>query len=512
MFDKRASGVLLHISSLPSEGGIGTLGKCAFDFIDFLASCGQTYWQILPVCPTGYGDSPYQSFSTFAGNPYFIDLTTLQEQNLLAATDWRGIDWGDEITQVDYGKVYTGRQQVFDVLQQNFQKNIPPDFEPFCAQNSFWLDDYALFMAIKDAHGGLPFVAWQEDIRVRKPEALEEWRQKVGSQVMMHKMLQYLFFKQWSAFKDHANKRGISIIGDVPIYVAADSADVWSAPDQFALDERGIPVEVAGCPPDAFSDTGQLWGNPVYNWQRMKESGYSWWKARMAHSLKVYDAVRIDHFRGFDAYYSIPYGEKTAEHGVWKPGPGMDLFRSLKEELGQLPVIAEDLGVLTDSVRQLLADTGFPGMKVLQFAFGEDDSEYLPHNYNKNCVVYTGTHDNSTLISWVMKDAPIENVKRVKNYLRVRGGPASNRLLAREMEIAAMASVANTCILTMQDLLQLEDWARMNIPSTASGNWKWRLTPCELVSTKVKNFLLRWTKQYSRTNESFDDFAGEISS
>ena len=504
MFDKRASGVLLHISSLPSKGGIGTLGKYAYDFVDWLATCGQTYWQILPVCPTGYGDSPYQSFSTFAGNPYFIDLEMLEQEGLLCASDWKDSFWGDNITQVDYGAVYTGRQQVFDALQQHFQENIPADFAEFCAQNSCWLDDYALFMAIKDAHGGASFSTWEEDIRVRRPEALEQWRQKVAPRVMRHKMLQYLFFKQWTALKAYANEKGIRIIGDVPIYVAADSADVWSSPEQFALDEQSLPVEVAGCPPDAFSRTGQLWGNPVYNWERMKDSGYSWWKARLAHSLKVYDAVRIDHFRGFDSYYSIPYGEATAQRGVWKPGPGMDLFRALKEQLGQLPVIAEDLGVLTDSVRQLLADTGFPGMKVLQFAFGEEDSEYLLHNYDKNCVAYTGTHDNSTLLGWTMESASPAEVARARRYLRVRNGANSNHLLAHEMQIAVMSSVANTCILTMQDLLTLEEWARMNTPATSSGNWCWRLTVPEMSSQRATDFLLRWTKHYSRLNPAYE--------
>lgn len=501
MFDKRASGVLLHISSLPSKGGIGTLGKSAYNFIDWLAACRQTYWQILPVCPTGYGDSPYQSFSTFAGNPYFIDLELLEQEGLLCASDWQDIDWGDNPESVDYGKVYTGRQALFDVVQQNFQAHIPADFEEFCEQNSSWLDDYSLFMAVKDAHGGSSFTSWEEDIRVRKPEALEQWRQKAAERVMRHKILQYLFFKQWAALKTYAHEHGILIIGDVPIYVAADSADVWSSPEQFALDERGLPVEVAGCPPDAFSRTGQLWGNPVYNWVRMKDSGYSWWKARIAHSLKIYDAFRIDHFRGFDSYYSIPYGEATAQRGVWKPGPGMDLFGALKEQLGELPVIAEDLGVLTDSVRKLLADTGFPGMKVLQFAFGEDDSEYLPYHYDKNCVVYPGTHDNNTLAGW-LRSAPERDISRAKTYLRIIESKKITRHAVREIQIAAISSVANTCILTMQDLLVLGDEARMNTPATSSGNWRWRSTWQGMTYIYARKFLLRYTTLYGRLNKT----------
>ncbi len=493
MLNKRASGVLMHISSLPGNTGIGTMGKHAYEFVDYLKSASQKYWQILPVCPTSYGDSPYQSFSTFAGNPYFIDFDILCEQGYLQKSDYENINWGGNEHYVDYGTLYIERHKIFAIIQKNFNKNIPSDFDSFCNENAFWLDDYSLFMAIKDAHGGIAFDFWEEDIRCRKPEALADWKNKSSERMQYYKMLQYFFFKQWYALKNYANKNGIEIIGDIPIYVAADSSDVWSGAEQFMLDSNFKPVEVAGCPPDGFSADGQLWGNPVYNWDYMKKTDYAWWKKRLEKSLAIYDILRIDHFRGFDSYYCIPYGATDAKVGVWRDGPGMDLFNSLKKQFGDMPVIAEDLGFLTDSVKQLLKDSGFPGMKVLQFAFdSRETSDYIPYRYTNNCVVYTGTHDNDTILGWT-ETASQNDVNNAKEYLRAK----DNREVVSEMMIAALSSVANTCVLTMQDLIGLGKEARMNIPSTVGNNWKWRATK-EQFSEEARSFLSFYTKLYGR--------------
>lgn len=493
MLNKRACGVLMHISSLPGKTGIGTMGRSAYEFVDYLKSADQKYWQILPVCPTSYGDSPYQSFSTFAGNPYFIDFDFLAEQGFLQKSDYENVNWGGNEHYVDYGTLYIERHKIFSIIQKNFNKNIPDDFDSFCAENSFWLDDYSLFMAIKDAHGGIAFDFWEEDIRCRKPEALESWKNKSAERMQYYKILQYFFFKQWYALKKYANEKGIQIIGDIPIYVAADSSDVWSNPSQFMLDGNYKPVEVAGCPPDGFSADGQLWGNPVYNWEYMKQTGYAWWKKRLEKSMAIYDIIRIDHFRGFDSFYCIPYGSTNAKVGVWRQGPGMDLFNSLREQFGEMPVIAEDLGFLTDSVKQLLKDSGFPGMKVLQFAFdSRETSDYIPYRYTQNCVVYTGTHDNDTILGWT-ETASKNDVENAKEYLRVK----ENRDVVKEMMIAAMSSVANTCILTMQDLIGLGKEARMNIPSTVGNNWKWRALK-EQFTEDARKFLAHFTHLYGR--------------
>lgn len=493
MLNKRACGVLMHISSLPGKTGIGTMGKNAYEFVDYLKSADQKYWQILPVCPTSYGDSPYQSFSTFAGNPYFIDFDFLMEQGFLQKSDYENVNWGGNERYVDYGTLYIERHKVFSIIQKNFNKNIPSDFDSFCAENAFWLEDYSLFMAIKDAHGGIAFDFWEEDIRCRKPDALDAWKKKSAERMQYYKLLQYFFFKQWYALKKYANEKGIQIVGDIPIYVAADSSDVWSNPSQFMLDENYKPIEVAGCPPDGFSADGQLWGNPVYNWEYMKQTDYAWWKKRLEKSMAIYDVIRIDHFRGFDSFYCIPYGSTNAKVGVWRQGPGMDLFNSLKKQFGEMPVIAEDLGFLTDSVKQLLKDSGFPGMKVLQFAFdSRETSDYIPYRYTQNCVVYTGTHDNDTILGWT-ETAAKKDVENAKEYLRVK----ENRDVVKEMMIAAISSVANTCILTMQDLIGLGKEARMNIPSTVGNNWKWRATK-EQFSEDSRNFLAHFTHLYGR--------------
>ena len=492
MTDKRASGVLMHISSLPGNTGIGTMGKSAYDFVDFLKSAKQRYWQILPVCPTSYGDSPYQSFSTFAGNPYFIDLDMVCEDGYLKKQDYDSINWGEDEKSVDYGLLYIERHKVFKKIQQNFIKNPPNDYNAFCDENSFWLDDFALFMAIKDEHDGVQMSKWENEIRRYDKSIVQMWRVKCSERVQYYKMLQYFFYKQWFKLKSYANKHGIYIVGDLPIYVSGDSADVWANPKLFDLDENNMPNEVAGCPPDVFSEDGQLWGNPVYNWRYHKRTKYKWWIKRIEMSLKFYDVVRIDHFRGFESYYCIKADAKTAKKGVWRKGPAMDLWNMVNKKLKNVPIIAEDLGFLTDGVRKLLKDSGFPGMKILQFAFDADEeSDYLPHNYEKNTVVYTGTHDNDTILGWIMS-ADDESLEYAKDYLR-----ANDNNLAECMMISAMQSPANTCILTMQDLIGLGTQARMNIPSTVGENWKWRVTKDQITS-EIAEWLRRYTEIYCR--------------
>ncbi len=490
---ERSSGVLMPISSLWGDTGIGTLGEVAYRFVDFLHSAGQKYWQILPICPTSFGDSPYQSFSTFAGNPYFIDLYAVAKEGYISKSDIESVKWCKRQNEIDYGLLYIERHKLFSKLQENFLLNTPEDFNSFCAENAFWLENYALFMAIKDAHDGRPFEEWEETIRKGHPEAISTWVQKCSGRIQYYKMLQYFFFKQWYSLKEYANERGVKIIGDLPIYVAGDSADVWSCPEQFYLDSDLRPVEVAGCPPDAFSEDGQLWGNPVYDWEYMKSTDYSWWKKRIEMSLKTYDVIRIDHFRGFDSYYCIPFGADNAKEGVWRKGPAMDLFNSIKKDMGDLPIIAEDLGFLTDSVRKLLSDSGFPGMKVLQFAFdSREESDYLPHRYKENSVVYTGTHDNDTIKGWVNTAAP-KDVEYALQYLRAESAEA----LPKEMMLAALSSVSNLCILTMQDIIGLGSEARINTPSTVGENWKWRATEEQITSASAKK-LLYYTKLYCR--------------
>ncbi len=493
ILNSRASGILMHISSLPSEGGIGTLGSAAYSFVDSLRKAHQTYWQILPICPTSYGDSPYQSFSTYAGNPYFIDLELLEKEGYLSPSDWRNIVWCSDEKSVDYGLLYTERYKVFRIVQNQFEKNPPVDFDTFCKENAFWLEDYALFMAIKDAHGGETFLNWEDDIRLRKSQALTAWKKRCEKEIRFYKMLQYLFFAQWKNLKDYANKNGIKIIGDIPIYVSSDSADVWASPNIFYLNENGYPIEVAGCPPDGFAADGQLWGNPVYNWTSLRAQNYRWWLVRLSHSFKIYDVLRIDHFRGFESYYCIPYGDRTARNGVWKKGPGIELFNLLKEQNGDMSVIAEDLGFLTREVHEMRKTSGFPGMKVLQFAFdSREENDYLPEHYEENSVVYTGTHDNDTLIGWTEGSRP-EDVETALKYF----GIEDRKRLPRCMMKAALDSVSNTCILTMQDVLELDGSARMNTPSTLGSNWKWRATEKEL-SNADWNFLREETDRAGR--------------
>lgn len=492
----RTSGVLMPISSIPSPYGIGTMGKQARKFVDFLVKGGQKYWQILPICPTSYGDSPYQSFSSFAGNPYFIDLEYLCKDKLLTKKECESFQWGSNPKYVDYGIMYESRYALLRKVYARFTKKEPQDFEKFCENEKQWLDDYALFMALKDANGGQAWSNWDKSLRLREKKAMEEATEKYSEEIRFYKMLQYLFYQQWNALKAYANEAGIEIIGDVPIYVAGDSADVWANPDQFYLDENIEPIEVAGCPPDAFSDDGQLWGNPLFRWDVMKKDGYTWWTRRIKAMSELYDIIRIDHFRGFDSFYAIPAKDDTAKNGQWKQGPGMDLFCELEKKLGKLPIIVEDLGFLTPSVHKLLKDSGFPGMKVIQFAFdSREESDYLPHTYTNHCVVYTGTHDNDTVMGW-MKTAPKASVKYAKEYLNLTKEEGYNWGMMR----AAWSSVADMAIVPMQDILGLGSEARINTPSTLGNNWKWRATP-EQIDAKVAKKLYHYMQMYGRVNK-----------
>lgn len=465
----RSSGILLHISSLPSDYGIGTMGKEAYKFVDFLKDAKQRYWQILPVGPTSYGDSPYQSFSTNAGNPYFIDFDILTEEGLLKKTDYASIKWGNCSQYVDYEVIYNNRFKVLRKAFTNFKNNDLAEFNLFLQENESWISNYALFMSIKDDNNGKSWLEWDEKLRKRDSHALWEFKSAHEDDVMFWEFMQFKFYEQWNKLKSYANENGISIIGDIPIYVALDSAEVWVYPDLFELDENLLPTAVAGCPPDAFSPTGQLWGNPLYKWERHRELGYDWWINRINSAISLYDVVRIDHFRGFEGFYAIPYGDKTAEGGEWRKGPGIDLFNSVNQKLGDLPIIAEDLGFLTEDVHILLKQSGFPGMKVLEFAFDpREESNYLPHTYTSNSVVYAGTHDNDTIKGW-LGELDKDTVNFCKKYLDTEDD------VIWKMIKTAIASVSDTAIIQMQDYLELGSEARMNIPSTLGGNWQWRM-------------------------------------
>lgn len=493
---KRASGVLLPVFSLPSKYGIGCFSKEAYKFVDQLKEAGQSYWQILPLGPTGYGDSPYQSFSTYAGNPYFIDLKTLVKEGLLTKKECKEYEYGDRADRVDYDKIQISRAKLLKKAYERFEET--EDYQEFLKENAFWLDDYSMFMAIKDSKGGICWNEWEDVLKNREEEALEKAKEELAKEIGFYKFQQYEFDRQWKKLHAYANKQGVQIIGDIPIYVAFDGADAWAEPKLFQFDEENNPVAVAGCPPDAFSETGQLWGNPLYNWEYHKKTGYQWWVNRIRHCLKLYDVVRIDHFRGFDEYYAIPYGDKTAVNGKWMPGPGMDLFRTIEEKLGRLNIIAEDLGFLTDSVRQMLSDSGFPGMKILQFAFDPNGgSAYLPHKYPKNCVVYTGTHDNDTTRSWY-HSADKATRDFAKEYMNIPRMDEDD--LAWDFIRLAMGSVADLCVTPMQDFLNLDGDARINMPSTVGGNWAWRMKKGQFDKETVKK-IKRMTWMYERLPE-----------
>ncbi len=492
---ERKSGILMPISSLPGPYGIGTLGREAYAFADFLKAAGQSYWQLLPLGPTSYGDSPYSSFSTFAGNPYFIDLDMLVEDGLLERSELEAEDWGGDPRRVDYAKIYEAR---FRVLKRACDRGWERDAARVAAfeeENRRWLPDYALFMALKRRFGMKAWTEWEDEAIRRRvsAEVVERYRQELAEDCRLFTYLQFLFYQQWNALRDYIHSLGLKVIGDLPIYVAMDSADVWSGPENFQMDEQYVPKEVSGVPPDYFSADGQLWGNPLYDWERMKQDGYSWWVRRIEGASRLYDVIRIDHFRGFESYWSVPYGAETARTGRWQQGPGMDLIGVLKERFRDIPIIAEDLGFLTDGVKQLLADSGFPGMKVLEFAFdSREPGDYLPHNYGRNCVCYIGTHDNETAMQWRDSANPAD-VAFARRYLGLNDEEGFTWGLIR----GGMSSVADLFVAQMQDCLALGAEGRMNTPGTCGGNWQWRMLPGE-ASGELAARLHDCTWRYSR--------------
>lgn len=464
---ERGSGIIMHITSLPNKYGIGSFGEEAFKFVDFLKNAGQKYWQVLPLGPTGYGDSPYQCFSAFAGNPYFIGLDLLVKNGLLRLEDVENIDLGQERECVDYYKIFKNKMAILRKAYKNNKENL----EEFKLENKNWIEDYGLFMALKNKFDLKAWYTWDKDIRFREKEAMDKYKKELEDEIGYWIFLQYIFHKQWRFLKEYANSNGIKIIGDIPIYVAGDSCDVWADHKMFLLDEERVPLRVAGCPPDYFSETGQLWGNPLYDWEYLDKNNYIWWINRIKTSLELYDLVRIDHFRGFEAFWSIPYGDETAINGEWVKGPGIKFFNKIKEKLGEVNIIAEDLGLLTQEVIDFLKETGFPGMKVLQFAFSRDyESQYAPHNHIKNCVVYTGTHDNDTFLGWFQDEKNKGDVEYAKEYLKLSDEEGYNWGFIR----GVWSSVAALAIAPMQDFLGLDNNYRMNKPSIAENNWRWR--------------------------------------
>jgi len=493
---KRSSGILLHPTSLHSKYGIGDLGKGAYDFIDFLILSGQNLWQTFPLGPTGYGDSPYQCFSAFAGNPFLLSIDLLIEEGLLKKDDIPEVNFNNET--IDYGAVINFKMPILHKAYENFieQNNILAisKFENFVKNNALWIEDYTLFAALKDYFGGKAWTEWDKDIKFREEQAMEKYKKLLFDKCQYYKFLQYLFHKQWSDVKAYANTNGIQIIGDIPIFIAFDSADAWSNSELFLFDEDRKPVKVAGVPPDYFSATGQLWGNPLYDWDKLKKTNFKWWIDRVEANLKLCDIIRIDHFRGFAEYWAVPYGDTTAMNGQWEPCPGKELFQAIEKALGKLPIIAEDLGLITPDVEELRDEFNFPGMKILQFAFdSKDESNHLPHIYMKNLVVYTGTHDNDTVVGWY-NNAGIDDKNFAKKYLDINENSEINWTFIKH----AWASVASMALAPMQDILGLDSSARMNTPGVAAGNWQWRLRKDDLNNFENIKKLKELTEIYFR--------------
>ncbi|QQK07180.1 4-alpha-glucanotransferase [Miniphocaeibacter halophilus] len=487
----RESGIIMHITSLPSKYGIGTFGKAAYDFVDFLKDANQKYWQVLPLGPTTYGDSPYQSYSSFAGNPYFIDFDILKDIGLLELEDYENVNFGHNEEEVDYSLIYNNKM---DVLRKAFNRarKLNWDYSEFLEENKEWIYDYALFMALKEYFNGVSWINWDNDIKLREEKAVEHYREKLSKEMEFHYFLQLNFFKQYEELKKYANDNGIKIIGDLPIYVAPDSCDIWVDYRYFKVDENHEPITVGGCPPDDFTEDGQLWGNPVYNWKALRDDGYKWWIKRMKINMKLFDKIRIDHFRGFESFWEIPSDHETAKNGKWTKGPAEEFFGKLKEEIPNLDVIAEDLGYMTKEVTALREYTGFPGMKILQFAFSPyDESDYLPHNVERNWVMYTGTHDNETLTSW-LENSPKETIDYAVDYLKLNKEEGYEWGLIR----GVWSSVANLAIAQMQDFLCLGEFSRMNKPGTL-GNWKWRVKS-NMLTKDLADKIAGLTKLYSR--------------
>ena len=491
----RKSGILMHITSLPGPYGVGTMGKSAYAFLDFLHASGQQSWQLLPLTPTGYGDSPYQSCSAYAGNPYLIDLDTLVRQHLLKKEELLSVDWGDDDTHVDFGKLYNGRTPILKLAYSRFRNDRA--LNAFIKKNAEWLPDFALYMALKETHGFAPWFQWEEELKFRKPEVLEAQKEALSESIRFYCFVQYIFYKQWNSLRKKAGEYGIELIGDVPIYVPYDSVEVWKDPQLFRLDETLTPIDVAGCPPDAFSADGQLWGNPLYRWDVQKQTDFKWWISRLGAAGKLFDVVRLDHFRGFEAYWAVPYGDETARDGKWVEGPGMDFVNALKTKLPNLSFIAEDLGYLTQEVIDLRDASGYPGMKVLEFAFdSKEPSDYRPHTYTANTVCYTGTHDNMTMRQWFEEASP-EAVKIAADYMAL----TKKEGFAWGAIRTAMSSVSQRAIVQMQDYLNLGGEARMNFPGKPSGNWCWRAKKGFMTKALAAR-ILELTNRYDRCPET----------
>ena len=500
----RESGMLFPVFSLPSKFGIGCFSREAYEFVDFLEKSGQGFWQILPVGPTGFGNSPYQPFSAFAGNPYFISPETLIEEGLLTWDECNARDWGSNVESVDYGALYENRFAILRLAFDRFKERDgeKEEYEAFLKKEKFWLEDYALYMAVKEAQGGKSWMDWEdEELRKRKDKALEEAKKELADEIAFIRFQQFEFDKQWRKLKKYANDKQVKIIGDLPFYVSLDSADAWSHPEVFQMDKELVPEVVAGCPPDAFSATGQLWGNPIYDWKGLKKDHYSWWVQRIERNYEFYDVIRIDHFHGFCDYYAIPYGDETAEHGTLEKGPGMDLFKELEKQLGKLSIIAEDLGNNTPENEKLLKDTGFPGMKVLQYGFTSWDSYYVNHRHIQNCVVYTGTHDNTPTRAWFeeINDGERDFARRYINSMNSDPGQ-----FVWDFIREAYRSVADLCIIPLQDYLCKGKEARINTPGTGEGNWQWRLVP-NFLSDDLARSIRGLTELYSRIPKVEDD-------
>lgn len=491
---KRSSGVLMHITSLPGKFGIGTFGKSAYDFVDFLEETKQTYWQILPLTTTSYGDSPYQSFSAVAGNLNLIDFSLLKKDGLLEESDYANVNFGENPEKVDYALLFEARRPILEKAVANTSKNseVLAEIEKFEAENSSWLADYAEYMAIKESFGYKSFIHWDEDIKKGEETAREKYRTELQDSIRYYTVTQYFFFKQWLALKEYANEKGIKIIGDMPIYVSADSVEMWTMPELFKVDANNEPLYVAGCPADDFSPTGQLWGNPIYDWEKHKEQGFSWWIYRVQESFKIYDVLRIDHFKGFSDFWQIDKDAENAVNGTWEAGPGIELFQKIKEQLGDLPIVAENLGFIDAKAEKLLDDSGYPGMKILQFAFPGEDNLDRPHHYTQNSVAYTGTHDNDVVNGWYEKLSESEK-ELVSEYLNRRDDETITEAMIRGI----CSSVSDYAIVTMQDLLDKDATSRMNVPSTVGGNWEWRMLAEDLTEER-KEFLRNITVRYSR--------------
>lgn len=488
----RKSGILLSISSLPSPYGIGTLGKSAYDFVDFLKNSGQYYWQILPINPTSFGNSPYQSFSAFAFNPYFIDLDFLVEDGLLTKDECLCFDWGDDKKRVDYSLIYENRPKILSKAADRFDCN-NPDYIRFCEENEYWLEDYSFFMALKNRYAMKELTMFPLKVRTRDTVTLDTLKKICEEKIRFHKITQFLFYSQWERLSAYAEKNGVHIIGDIPIYVSADSCDVWASPKQFCVDPNRNPYLVAGCPPDDFSPNGQLWGNPVYDWDYLKRDGYSWWIKRFRQASRLFHTVRVDHFRGFYSYYTIEAGAKDGKNGEWKNADGEDFMEKIKQAVPGIRIIAEDLGFMDEDIRKRIEKSGFPGMKILQFAFSSDgENEHLPHNFRKNTVVYTGTHDNNTTLGWQFV-SPKKDVEFAMDYL----GVSFSTRLTDAFVRSALSSVSDTAIIPMQDYLKQGGNSRMNTPGIMGDNWIYRIEEKDIDNNLI-NRIYRQTKLYSR--------------